>query len=254
MTGSRSTRRRSIRAFYENGACWGLGNGLVSSSLIVYLAGEYGAAGLAVSLILAAPRLVGVLRLGAPLLIQAMGDRQKFCVRMFLAAALVLLSLPVLSAPGLWPTPGFSLAALICLWTLYHLLEFLGLVALWSWIGTVVPDRIRGRFIGRRGGLLNALQVVGMAAGAGGAWWWRQHCEQLGQTDAIWRGYAACVLTGAALFCLAVWPLVRVKKGSGAILFGTPFAPGGVGNPSRIVRLAPSVKSAHNAGHGTQET
>ncbi len=214
MSSVLSTRRRSIRAFYQNGACWGLGNGLVSSSLIVYLAGEYRAAGLAVSLILATPRLVGVLRLGAPIWIEAVGDRQKFSVRMFLAAAIVLMLLPIVSAPGALSTPRFSLAALITLWTLYHLLEFLGLVALWAWIGEVVPNRIRGRFIGRRAQLLNALQVAGMVAGGGASWWWRDRCEQLGQNGSIWLGYAGCAMVGAMFFCLAVWPLA-LEKGSG---------------------------------------
>jgi len=120
MTGSQSRRRQAIQAFYLNGACWGLGNGLVSSSLIIYLAGTFGAAGIAVSLILATPRLVGVLRLGTPILIDAMGHRQVFCVRMFLAASIVLLLLPICSAPGLLPSPRLSLTVLVTMWTLYH--------------------------------------------------------------------------------------------------------------------------------------
>lgn len=219
MTGGLSTRRRSIRAFYLNGACWGLGNGLVSSSLIVYLAGEHGAAGLAVSLILAAPRLVGVLRQGAPIWIAKVGDRQRFCVRLFLAASVVLLLLPLVSAPGALPTKQLSLVVLICLWTLYHLLEFLALVALWAWIGEVVPNSIRGRFIGQRAQLLNALQAAGMVAGGGASWWWRDRCEQLDQHASIWFGYAGCAMVGAVLLCLAVWPLARApapKSASGS--------------------------------------
>ena len=197
MPSSHSPRRRSIQAFYRNGACWGLGNGLVSSSLIVYLAREFQATGFAVSLILATPRLVGVLRLGAPILIDAIGRRQAFCVRMFLAAAIVLLLLPVVCAPDTLPSPQLSLTILVAMWTLYHFLEFLGLVALWSWIGDVVPDAIRGRFIGWRGALLNAFQVAGMLIGGGISWWWRGHCETLGHDDRIWIGYAVCAVVGA---------------------------------------------------------
>lgn len=214
MADGQSQRRRAIQAFYRNGACWGLGNGLVSSSLIVYLAGTFGAAGLAVSLILATPRLVGVVRLGTPILIDMIGRRQVFCVRMFFAAAIVLLLLPVVSAPGILPSPQLSLAVLIAMWTLYHLLEFLGLVALWSWIGDVVPDAIRGRFIGRRGALLNAFQVAGMLAGGSGSWWWRGRCKALEQGDMIWRGYAVCAVVGALLLALAVWPLARAPAAS----------------------------------------
>ena len=209
MTASRSNRRRAIQHFYLNGACWGFGNGLVSSSLIVYLAGTFGATGFAVSLILATPRLVGVLRLGTPIWIDIVGQRQVFCVCMFLAASIVLLLLPAVSAPGFLPSSRLSLTVLVTMWTLYHLLEFLGLVALWSWIGDVVPDAIRGRFIGRRGALLNACQVVGMLAGGSGSWWWRGRCKELGQGDMIWVGYAVCAIVGALLLGLAVWPLAR---------------------------------------------
>ena len=41
---------------------------MVSSLLVIYLAAELGAAGIAVSLILAAPRFAGLLRLGVPAL------------------------------------------------------------------------------------------------------------------------------------------------------------------------------------------
>lgn len=209
MTGSPSQRRLAIQAFYRNGACWGLGNGLVSSSLIVYLAGTFGAVGFTVSMILATPRLVGVLRLGTPILIDAIGRRQVFCVRMFFAASIVLLLLPVVSAPGLLPSQWLSLTALVAMWTLYHLLEFLGVVALWSWIGDVVPNAIRGRFIGRRGAVLNACQVVGMLVGGSGSWWWRGRCKELEQGDMIWFGYAVCAVAGALLMAVAVWPLAR---------------------------------------------
>ena len=209
MTKIGSPRRRSIRAFYQNGACWGLGNGLVSSTLISYLAGTFGAKGLAVSLIFAAPRLVGVLRLAAPVLIEVLGDRQKFCVRMFLAATLVLFVLPVISAPGMLSTPQASLAMLVATWTLYHLLEFLGIVTLWSWIGEVVPGAVRGRFIGLRGGLLNGCQVASMVLGGGGAWWWRNRCQELAQPEMIWYGYAVSATLGAVFLGLAVIPLAR---------------------------------------------
>ena len=75
-------RRRSIRCSYLNGGLWGAGNGLVSTTLVIYLARELGAEqiGLGVSFILAAPLLVGMLRLGGPALIGRMADRKRFCI------------------------------------------------------------------------------------------------------------------------------------------------------------------------------
>ncbi len=59
-------RRRSISAAYFNAGLWGVGSGLASTTLILYLVRQQGASGLAVSWILAAPWLVGLLRLATP--------------------------------------------------------------------------------------------------------------------------------------------------------------------------------------------
>ena len=63
-----------------------------------------------------------------------------------------------------------SLAALVGLWCLYQLLEYLGTVALWSWLADLVPLRIRGRFLGRRERWMAAGQAVGMASGGVMVW------------------------------------------------------------------------------------
>ena len=210
---------------YANGGVWGLGNGLVGSSLVVYLAGAYGAAGFAVSLVLAAPRLVGVLRLATPWLMDVVGNRRRFCLLTFFASSAALLALPVLSAPHVLPNARLSLAALVLLWTLYHLLEFLGVVALWSWFGDLVPSAVRGRFVGRRTAWTNAGRVVGMVVGGASTWWWKTHGQAYyGADDSLWLGYAVCAGCGAALLAGAVWPLSRMAEIA---------SPSGVGQSNR---------------------
>ncbi len=209
---TRAMRRTALRGFYENAALWGLGNGLVSSSLIAYLAGNYGAKGFAVSLILAAPRLIGVLRLATPVLMEWVGNRRRFTVQTFLASAIILLALPMISAPGVLPTPTTSLAALVICWTCYHLCEFLGVIAIWAWIGDAVPRRVRGRFVGNRSAIMNTCQVVGMIAGAVGTSLWQQHSIATNQPENSWLAYVACVSCGALLFALATLPLLRVPN------------------------------------------
>lgn len=206
-----SQRRESIRRFYQNGALWGLGNGLVSTSLITYLAGVYGAKGFALSLILAAPYLVGVLRLGTPLWIERIGNRKKFSVSSFLISTLFLLLLAGLTPPGVLPSTAASLTSLVLLWTIYHLFEYLGVVALWAWIGDTVPRRVRGRFIGRREALLNAFQVAAMIVSGWANFQWKEHCNASGNPDHIWYGYTVCAALGALLMAVAVWPLVRAN-------------------------------------------
>jgi hypothetical protein len=46
-----------------NAGLWSIGNGLISTTLIVYLALEHKASGLAISRILAAPKFAGMLRM-----------------------------------------------------------------------------------------------------------------------------------------------------------------------------------------------
>lgn len=227
---SNSLRRSAIKRFYWNAGLWGLGNGLVNSSLVVYLAGNYGARGLAISFILATPRLLGVLRLVTPALIAWMADRRRFAVRTFLASGVVLGAMPFISAPDVLPTPQMALAALVSFWTAYHFFEYLGVIALWSWIGGAVPQRIRGRFVGRRGAVLNACQVAGMLAGAIGTSLWQSHMAATNQPDRIWFAYAVYVVAGAAFFILAAAPLAGIPHASASgqgecVIWSEIFAP-----------------------------
>ena len=105
---------------------------MTSSTLVIYLALELDAPkiGLGISLILAMRHLVGLLRLATPLLIGRIADRKTFCLVTFILSALLLFCLPIVAAPGMLPSAGISLAALVILWTLHHLMQYLGTIAL----------------------------------------------------------------------------------------------------------------------------
>ncbi|MCG8450243.1 MAG: MFS transporter [Pirellulales bacterium] len=203
-------RRRSIRLAYLNGGLWGLGNGLAGTSLVIYLANTYGAKGAQLSWILAAPALVGVLRLLTPLWMDRVGNRQRFCARMFFASAMVLLSLPLLSAPGVLPGAAHSIPVLIVCWAGYHLLEHFAVVAMWSWFGDLAPRRIRGRFVGRRTGWMTAGRVLGVVAAAAVTVEWRRRCEDSGQMENLWMGYASLASVAAVTMMIAVGPLLQM--------------------------------------------
>ena len=160
-------RRRAMRLVNWNGAIWAVGNGLVGTMSIVYLVMEFHVRtiGLGIGLIVAAPHLVGLLRLGVPPLIGRLVDRKRFCLTAYLLSALVLAWVPWMAAPGWLPSPAFALGMLIALWCVYHVLQYLGNVALWSWMADLAPLRIRGRFLGRRERWMAAGQAVGMATG-----------------------------------------------------------------------------------------
>lgn len=157
-------RRNARLRAYQNGGIWALGNGLTSSTLVIYLALELGApgVGLAISMILAAPRIAGFLRVAAPRLIRWFGDRKRFCLVSYLLSVVVLAALPLCMAARSLQRPSLGLGVLVAAWCVYHLLEYLGTVALWAWLGDLVPVRIRGRFLGRRERWMVTGQAVGM--------------------------------------------------------------------------------------------
>ncbi|MCA9230150.1 MAG: MFS transporter [Planctomycetales bacterium] len=231
-------RRRSIGLAYFNGGLWGIGNGLAGTTLLFYLAASYGVRGLTLSWLLAAPSLVGVLRLFTPLWLDRVGNRRRFCTRMFFISALVLLGLPLMSAPGVLPQATQSIVALTTCWAGYHLFEHFAVVALWSWFADLVPQPIRGRFVGRRQGWMNGGKVLGIVISAVATVSWQTRCEVTGHLERLWIGFAALTCVGAIVMLFAIWPLhamtdpaspSRIGAGSPRQRLGellTPFSDG----------------------------
>lgn len=208
LTASRQNLVRPHRQAAERLAClngwlWALGNGLATSTLVTTLAREYGAQGIAVSLILAAPTIVGILRQATPRLIGWWGSRKSFCVTTYLLSALVLFALPIVAAPGVLPTSAASLVALVALWCAYQLLEYFATVALWSWLGDLVPEATRGRFLGKREAWLSAGRLIGMLGSGLFTFYWPDWMSR----QTLWQAYSLCSLAGALVMMLAALPL-----------------------------------------------
>jgi len=195
---------------YWNGAIWSIGNGLASTTLVVYLALELGAkrTGLGIALILSARHLVGVLQLAAPAVIGRWVDRKRFCVASFFLSTLLLMALPFLAAPGWLPSPEASLAALVVLWSLYHLMQYLATLALWSWLADLVPLRIRGNFLGHRQRWMVARTAyAAVASGLFTYWWTLTHPPHL-----RWIGYAISAGVGTLFMLMALIPLGKMPR------------------------------------------
>jgi len=205
-----SQRRRAMRCAYGNGAVWAVGNGLASTTLVVYLAMELGAQriGLGIGMILAMRHLVGLLRLGAPAVIGRWVDRKRFCLGCFLLAAVVLLSLPSVAAPGRLASAEASLATLVVLWCVYHVLQYLGMVALWSWLADLAPLRIRGRFLGRRERWMVSGTAVGALTCGLFTWWWRKTFT----SSPGWIAYALPTVVGGCFMIASLLPLARIPR------------------------------------------
>jgi len=205
-----AARRRARRLAYFNGGLWAVGNGLCSTMLVVYLAMEFEVPGegFLISLILAAPRFVGLLRLVAPVLIGRWLSRKWFCIGGFALSALTLCGLSPAVAPGVLPSGRASLTALVALWCVYHLLQYLATVALWSWWADLVPGRIRGRFFGRRERWMVAGQAAAMIAAGLFVWGWRATHPDWPR----WTAYAVPALLGAAFMLAALVPLAAMPS------------------------------------------
>lgn len=178
---------------------------MAPTALVTYLAMEHGAAGLGVGLVLAAPRVVALLRLAVPRWIPAGPRRKAVCIGAFFVSALALLVMPIAAAPAQRPA-GSSLVALIGFWTAYQVLELIGALALWAWLGDHMPPQLRGRLVGARERWLLIGKLVGMGlsllvvatAGTG--------------SDPASRGFglSASAVCGACCMLLAVAPLARM--------------------------------------------
>ncbi len=200
-------RRTGRRLAYQNGAIWALGNGLTSSTLVIYLALELGApgAGLAISMMLAAPRIAGLLRRAAPSLIRWFGNRKRFCLTSYSLSLVVLAMLPsCILFRSQQPTAG--LAVVVTAWCVYHLLEYLGTVALWAWLGELVPLRIRGRFLGRRERWMVSGQAIGMLVAALFTMFARDAWPGLPK----WLVYVVTAEVGVAIMTLSLLPLAAL--------------------------------------------
>lgn len=196
------SRQRAVLYANLNALLWATGNGLVSTTLVVYLALELGAAGIAISMIVAAPRFAGVLRLAVPSILQRV-SRKWFCISAYLASALVLICLPLGALPRWAARPSAALSWVVVLWCLYHLLEYSGSVALWSWLGDALPSRLRGRLIGHREKWLVLGRLAGMIASALLAVIWK---IALPKTE-VWMPWALSATCGSVLLAAAVVPL-----------------------------------------------
>ena len=191
---------------YINAATWAVGNGLVSTTLVVYLALARGANGLAISLIVSAPHFAGLLRLAVPALMAWYSRRKPLCIIAYVTSAVVLCAVPIATLPRFSLGNVEAISVLVVAWCLYHLLEYAGTIALWSWLGDLAPRRIRGRFCGYRERWLVAGRIGGIVFTVALAWLWGR---VLPEGDR-WQPLAASAAIGAALLAVSVVPLALI--------------------------------------------
>jgi len=209
-TGPTVQERRTARLFaYLNGGIWAVGNGLVSTYLIIFLALEYDAPGLGlgIGMLLASPRLIGVLRLFVPAAIGRLTGRKSFCIACFLLSGLTLLFIVPIAA-GRFGDGNRAVVALVVVWGVYHLFQYFATIALWSWLGEIARFRLRSRFFGIRERWMVLGQAIAMLASGAIVWMWK---ELLPRSDQ-WIAYAVSTCMGVCYMLLAIVPLCQLRS------------------------------------------
>lgn len=172
-----------------------------------YLARDLGAAGLGLSLILAAPNLAGLIRLLAPPVIYHLGTARRASISLFGISYLLILGLPVLAG---FPIVDRSrvVGLMIGLLFAHQLFEYLGSVALWTWWGDLVPERVRGRYFARRQRIQLAVAIPTLLASGYFADTWRTAAA--GDPQRLLMAYAVPTGIGAAVLLASIVPLLRM--------------------------------------------
>ena len=186
-----------------NAVVWAIGNGLVSTQLVTYLALDLGAEGKEISWILAAPHIAGLLRLVTPAMMDTGMHRKVLCIVGYLISTVVLVAMPLLAVPWEGRSPATGLTLLVACWCVYHLFEYIATVGLWSWLGDWMPGPVRGRLIGWRERFLIGGRILGIGSSLLLSWYW----NWLDPDAPRWLPLFWSAIVGAGAMVLAVVPL-----------------------------------------------
>jgi MFS family permease len=153
--------------------------------------------------------------------------RKAVCIVAYVTSSMILCCVPAVASLHSHIDGGLAIAMFVTAWCLYHIAEYIGTVALWSWLGDLTPAQIRGRLLGRREFWLTAGRLCGLVASAGLAvvWTW-----MLPGADR-WKPLALSAAVGAVMMVVAVVPLTLMP--------GMSHAPSAVPQlPWRSIRRA----------------
>lgn len=202
------TRRGARRLAHLQAGFWSAGNALTSGTPIYFLALELGAKNTQVGFLLALPTLLGLVRLATPAVIRRCGgDLRRACLILFSASLLFAFALPFVAWTPASRTYFSPLTLLVLFLCLQQTLEYLALVALFSWLGEIAPARIRGRYLGARQFWQLSVEIPAiLLSGYFIDWWGRTH------PDAKTMGYAIALFAGVVCLLLAIVVLGRMPR------------------------------------------
>lgn len=168
-TYSRKELREGLKASLADGTLSSV-QSTVTGTYAVPFALEVGAGAGEIGILTAVPKLLGtVIQPWVGRIIVRFGGRKRTSILMSLVSRLMwlpILLLPFVFGPIL-PDGNWLMAALIIMVGISQLASSISVTTWSSWIGDFVPERIRGRFFGKRGAMAS---IAGLGATlAGGA-------------------------------------------------------------------------------------
>jgi MFS family permease len=142
-------RRRSLRLLILNGALAAVGSCVAIETLLLYFATERIGPFRSQEIVLFLAAIAAGSRLVAPALVRRFDGFRRVAVAASLAAAVALFALT--AVPYVFANDD-RLAMGVCtsLFALYIACDALAGVAIWTWIGELVPEAVRGRYLGWR--------------------------------------------------------------------------------------------------------
>ena len=153
---------------------WSFGNTLVSTTLIVFLffqlvEGDFAWRSTVTAALLAAPQIFGFVRTVAPKLLARIRLPLPWQAGLFYTfSGLFILFVPGLTILKGEVPVGWLVFLLVGLWSTHHLNEYIGNIALDTWIGRLIGDREqRGRYYGRR----QRYALIGAIVASGLSFW-----------------------------------------------------------------------------------
>lgn len=231
-------RHLSRRYAFLSGMLWSFGRGLFSTPLILHIIQELNTSRvISAGTVLTVPYLVGLLRLFVPWLTDLMGNRKKFCMISYLACVAAQISLLLFCCSWFLDTFSSHLTALALFCVIYcisKLLNYMGNIAFFAWLGDIFPLKTRGRFFGfrERWCMIGEVVAILLAASFTGFFAWQEVSASSGTNLDLAREYRLSIYfsltaVGIAMMLFSTFPLAYMihvpREKHSSILNGSRF-------------------------------
>lgn len=200
-------RQRAIRLGLVQGVLMTCGQWLLGGWFLSFFAMELGAQGTMLGIVLAVANVAGILRIFAPTFVNRCDNRKQVWMVATILARVAAMGLPVLAFPQFRPKGIDPVWLLVLIQSGNTIANAISEVAWLSWYADVIPEKVWGRYFGRRNAYMAVpIGVVPLLGGWAVDTYARMHPESK------LVGYAVVYGLGILCHLLAVIPLLSVPN------------------------------------------